>query len=288
MKISSLFTKKKPLLSFEFFPPKKPESEHILDETVHALKRFNPDFVSVTYGAGGSTQSQSIDWTFRIKELYGLNVMMHLTCIASKSDDISSIIDRLRNEGVDNIMALRGDPPSDLSEDEIYKDFRYAYQLVKTLRREDSFCLGVAGYPEGHPESPSREKDLEYLKLKVDTGAHFVVTQLFFHNDYYYDFIDRAEKMGIHVPIIPGIMPIVNISQIQRFAEMCGATVPEGIVNAMTGKSEGDMMKIGVEYAVEQCRELLRFGVPGLHFYTLNRNMATEKIMKEIGGEMSL
>jgi len=288
MKISSLFAKKKPLLSFEFFPPKKPESEHILDETVQALKRFNPDFVSVTYGAGGSTQSKSIDWTFRIKEVYGLNVMMHLTCIASRTDDISSITERLRKEGIDNIMALRGDPPPDIPEEEIYKDFHYAYQLVKTLRGADSFCLGVAGYPEGHPESPSLEKDLEYLKLKVDSGAHFIVTQLFFNNDYYYDFIDRAGKIGINVPIIPGIMPIVNISQIQRFAEMCGASVPDDIVKTMTGKSESDMMKIGVEYAVVQCRELLRFGVPGLHFYTLNRNMATEKIVREIGEEMSV
>jgi methylenetetrahydrofolate reductase (NADPH) len=286
IKIADLFGGNHPLLSFEFFPPKKPESEHILHDTVNALRRFNPDFVSVTYGAGGSTRSKSIDWTFRIREIYGQTVMMHLTCIASMRKDIDNIVERLTAEGVKNIMALRGDPPIDLPPDEIKKEYQYAYQLVRSLREHDDFCIGVAGYPEGHTEAPSLDKDIEYLKLKVDSGAEFIVTQLFFHNGYFYDFMDRAAKAGINVPIIPGIMPIVNITQIQKFAQMCGATVPGIIVEKMQDKSLNEMVDIGVEYAIRQCSELLDFGVPGLHFYTLNRNIAAERILDEIKPEL--
>lgn len=282
MKISELFTKNRPLLSFEFFPPKSLESENILDETVSVLRRFRPDFVSVTYGAGGSTRVKTVDWTLRIKEKYRLNVMMHLTCIASSMTDIREIIKRLKRDEVRNILALRGDPPIDFPPAEMKHDFQYAYQLVEFLREIDAFSIGVAGYPEGHIEAPSIERDMEHLKMKIDAGADFVITQLFFENSYFYEFINRAAQQRIGVPIIAGLMPIVNIKQVKKFTDMCGATVPDRIMADMQDKNSGDMLKTGVEYAILQCRELLDFGVDGLHFYTLNRNMATEQILTEI------
>lgn len=286
MKIIDLFKENKTLLSFEFFPPKSPESEDILDETVSILKGFAPDFVSVTYGAGGTTRVKTVDWTFRIKEKYQLNVMMHLTCIASSRGDIDDICAKLKQKKVENILALRGDTPKEYPRDKIKDDFQYAYQLVDYLRNVDEFSIGVAGYPEGHIECSSVEKDMEYLKMKVDAGADFIITQLFFDNSYFYDFMNRAVRDGISVPIIPGLMPIVNINQVKKFTDMCGATVPETIMERMRDRDEADMLNIGVEFAVYQCLELLDFGVAGLHFYTLNRNKATEMVLKEIGGKI--
>jgi methylenetetrahydrofolate reductase (NADPH) len=287
LKIDKILGKKRPLLSFEFFPPKKPESEYILHETVEVLSRFSPDFVSVTYGAGGSTRDNTLRWTLDIKEKYGLDVMMHLTCIASSRSDIQEIAITLKEYGISNILALRGDPPKDLPADMLKDDFHFAFELVKYLRELNGFSVGVAGHPEGHLEAPSLEKDVEYLKKKVDAGASFVITQLFFDNRYFFDFMDRALAAGVTVPIIPGIMPIVDIGQVQKFTQMCGATVPDPIVRDMDGQDPDDMMKIGVDYAVRQCRQLLDSGVAGLHFYTLNRNQAMERILEEIGGDFS-
>ena len=275
--------RKQPLLSFEFFPPKKPESEHILHETVEVLSRFSPDFISVTYGAGGSTRDNTLRWTLDIKENYGLDVMMHLTCIASSRADIQVIVTILKEKGIKNILALRGDPPQDIPDDMLKDDFQYAFELVEYLQDLDGFSIGVAGYPEGHLETPSLERDIEYLKQKVDAGADFVITQLFFDNRYFFDFMDRILKAGIKVPIIPGIMPIVNLRQVQKFTQMCGASVPDTIVGAMDARSHDDMMKIGVDYAVRQCRQLLEAGVAGLHFYTLNHNQATELVLEQVG-----
>lgn len=287
MKIDNILGQKHPLLSFEFFPPKKPESEHILHETVDILSRFSPDFVSITYGAGGSTRDNTLRWTLDIKKEYGLDVMMHLTCLASSRADIQDIVTQLKDNDVRNILALRGDPPQDLPAGTIKDDFHYAFELVEYLRDLNGFSIGVAGYPEGHLEAPSLEKDIEYLKKKVDAGAEFVITQLFFDNRYFFDFIDRALGAGIEVPIIPGIMPIVNLGQVQKFTQMCGATVPGPIVLEMDGRDTDDMMKIGVQYAVHQCRQLLDSRVAGLHFYTLNRNHATERILEEVGSDFS-
>jgi len=287
LKIDEILGQSRPLLSFEFFPPKKPESEHILHETVEVLSRFSPDFVSVTYGAGGSTRDSTLRWTLDIKEKHGLDVMMHLTCIASSRADIQGIATTLKEYGIKNILALRGDPPQDLPTEMIKDDFHFAYELVKYLRELDEFSVGVAGYPEGHLEAPSLEKDVEYLKKKVDAGAGFVITQLFFDNRYFFDFMDRALAAGVSVPIIPGIMPIVNLGQVQKFTQMCGATVPDPIVRDMDDRDTDDMMKVGVDYAIHQCRQLLDSGVAGLHFYTLNRNQATERILEEVGDDFS-
>lgn len=287
MSIDRILTQDRPLLSFEFFPPKKPESEHLLHETVEVLSRFSPDFVSITYGAGGSTRDNTLRWTLGIKEKYDLDVMMHLTCIATSRADIQAIVEILKEHGIMNILALRGDPPRDLPTEMIKDDFHFAYELVEYLRELDGFSIGVAGYPEGHLEAPSLEKDIEYLKRKVDAGAGFVITQVFFDNRYFFDFRERARAAGVTVPIIPGIMPIVNLGQVQKFTQMCGATVPASVVEDMEGRDEEDMLKVGVDYAVDQCRQLLDAKVAGLHFYTLNRNHATERILEKIGGSFS-
>lgn len=283
MKIREIFLKGRPLLSFEFFPPKKVENEHILEETVGHLKKYSPDFVSITYGAGGSTRAKTLEWTLRLKDVHGLNVMMHLTCVGSTRSEIDSIVARLTQEGVDNILALRGDPPRESGSENPWKDFRYAFELVRHIKKKGDFCIGVAGYPEGHIESPSLEKDTEYLKMKVDEGADFIITQLFFDNSFYFRFRERAERAGITVPILPGIMPIINLGQVTRFTEMCGASVPQSLIREMEGLSPEDTLKKGVDFAIAQCEELIREGAPGIHFYTLNRNRATEMILEELG-----
>lgn len=283
MKIGNILKQGRRLLSFEFFPPKNLESEHVLHETVAVLKRFEPDFVSVTYGAGGSTRDRTLQWTIDIKEKYGLDVMMHLTCLASAREDIDSVVEALGKSGIENVLALRGDPPKDLPPEQFKDDFSYAHELVRYLEKLDRYSIGVAGYPEGHQEAPSLEADIEFLKQKTDAGADFIITQIFFDNSYFFDFADRAAAAGIHTPIIPGIMPIVNLGQVQRFTQMCGATVPERIVKRMEGKGSEEMMQIGIEFAVEQCRELIEGGVAGLHFYTLNRNQSTEMVLDQIG-----
>ena len=190
MRIGDILKQDRRLLSFEFFPPRNPESEHILHDTVAALKRFHPDFVSVTYGAGGSTRDRTLQWTIDIKEKYGLDVMMHLTCLASAREDIDSVVEILERSGIENVLALRGDPPKDLPPEEFKDDFSFAYELVQYLDELDRYSIGVAGYPEGHLEAPSLDADIEYLRQKVDAGADFVITQIFFDNAYFFDFIN--------------------------------------------------------------------------------------------------
>ena len=215
----------------------------------------------------------------------GFNVVAHLTCVSSTKDKLRETLLILKREGIENILALRGDIPSDPDFRFPEDGFRYAYQLVEFIHRNNGFCVGVAGYPEGHPEAPSLEKDVEYLKLKVDKGADFVVTQLFFKNEYYFNFVELARSKGVEVPIIPGILPVTSYNQIVRFTQLCGATIPEElmkIVEKYKDKPE-DLKKAGIEYTVRQCRELLDAGVRYLHFYTLNRFPATEFILSALG-----
>jgi methylenetetrahydrofolate reductase (NADPH) len=283
LKIGEMINSNRPMLSFEFFPPKTSESEHVLHETVGALRRFNPDFVSVTYGAGGTTRDRTLHWTLDIRDRYDLDVMMHLTCIGSSKTEIEDVVNVLKTTGIRNVLALRGDSPENLPSGEIKNDFRYAFELVEYLKESNGFSIGVAGYPEGHLEAPSMDQDIIYLKKKVDAGAEFIITQLFFDNRYFFDFVEKTIAAGINVPIIPGIMPIINLGQVQRFTSMCGATVPARLVTRMTGKNPSDTLQIGVDYAVSQCTELLDSGAMGLHFYTLNRNQSTEMILDRIG-----
>jgi methylenetetrahydrofolate reductase (NADPH) len=283
MKISELLKGEAPVFSFEFFPPKTPQGVEHLFETVENLKSLSPSFVSVTYGAGGSTHELTVDLVSRIKNDLNIEAMAHLTCIGAGQDEIHQILERLKRCCIDNVLALRGDPPN--GQGTFLKPengFAYASELVAYLRKHFHFSLGGACYPEGHIECPDLVKDLEHLKRKVDSGLDFVITQLFFDNQYFFDFIERADRAGIRIPIIPGIMPITNVNQVKRFTRMCGASIPESLLlelESVDGDGEA-VMKIGVRHAVEQCRDLLQQGVPGIHFYTLNKSSATQAILE--------
>jgi len=274
-------------VSFEFFPPKTPEGERQLFETIEHLRRLKPTFVSVTYGAGGSTRDRTRNIVKRIHEETELTVMAHLTCIAHTKEELIDILKDYRDIGIENILALRGDVPHDKP------DFRppegacrYAVDLVRLIRSEfgDHFSVGVASYPEGHPESPNMEWEVRFFKEKVSAGADFSITQMFFDNSYYYEFLELCSKAGIDIPIIPGIMPITNFKQIKKFASMCGATIPQSLIDRMepVENDPKEVAKIGVEFAIKQCEDLLHNGVPGLHFYTLNRSKATLEIYEAI------
>ncbi|AEA34386.1 methylenetetrahydrofolate reductase [NAD(P)H] [Hippea maritima] len=278
MKISEILNRKAMTISFEFFPPKKVENEQTLFNTINVLKDYSPDFVSITYGAGGSTKDKTVEWTLRMKNEYSLNPMMHLTCVASTKESVDKVAEILELNGIDNILALRGDLPEGFEVKSM--DFKYAYQLVGYLKDKWNFSIGVAGYPEGHPESSSLDKDIEYLKMKVDAGGEFVITQLFFDNGKFFNFLDRVEKFHIEIPVLAGVMPILSLSQMRRFVGMCGATIPSELISRLEGKTKEDMYKIGVEYAINQCRELIDSKVRGLHFYTLNKYNATKDILE--------
>jgi len=283
MKISEFYKKKEPTISFEFFPPKTPEGERKLFQTVADLKSLHPSFVSVTYGAMGNTQTNTLRIVEEIKHKIGLEVAAHLTCVAHSRGEIERILAALQEKKIENIVALRGDPPQGETQFKAPPEgFHYASELVRFIRQHPrfgkAFDLSVAGYPEGHPECKDKQKDLEYLKRKVDEGADGVVTQLFFNNDRYFDFVARARKTGIKVPIVPGIMPITHGPQIEKFSRMCGAQIPQEIHEARFGEDQISITKFGIEYATRQCRELLLGGAPGLHFYTLNQSLATRQI----------
>jgi methylenetetrahydrofolate reductase (NADPH) len=289
MKISEYYSKKKHTISFEFFPPKTAEGEKKLFQTVAELKNLAPSFVSVTYGAMGNTQANTLRIVEEIKYWIGLEVAAHLTCVAHNRSEIEMILTMLHEKGIQNIVALRGDPPQGETKFTPPRNgFRYAAELVRFIRRHpkfgSAFSLSVAGYPEGHPECKDKQKDLEHLKRKVDEGADVVVTQLFFDNHYYFDFVNRARKIGITVPIVPGIMPVTHGPQIEKFSKMCGAEIPSTIHEAITrfGEDQAAITAFGIEYATRQCEELLRNGVPGLHFYTLNQSLATRQIFTNL------
>ena len=280
MKISEILKEKNRTISFEFFPPKKIENEQTLFNTIEILKDYKPDFVSITYGAGGSTKDKTLEWTLKLKNEYSLNPMMHLTCVTSTKSSIDGIADALLKGNIDNILALRGDLPQGVKDNKM--EFKYAYQLVEYLKTKGKFSIGVAGYPEGHPESKTLEEDIEHLKMKIDAGGQFIITQLFFDNAHFFSFLDRLEKHKIDAPVLAGIMPVLNISQMQRFVDMCQASIPKKLSENLSGKSKEDMYKIGVEYAITQCEELIENGVKGLHFYTLNKYNATKDILEAL------
>lgn len=281
MKICNKFGVKDRLLSFEFFPPKRVENEHILFETLEDLVPYNPDFVSITYGAGGSTKDKTLEWTLRIKNNYNLDVMMHLTCITSDRDEVNELLDTLKNHGIENILALRGDIPKDGQIYHISRDFKYASDLVEFIKPK-GFCIGVAGYPEGHLEAKSIEDDILHLKRKIDAGGDFIITQLFFDNSLFYRYLELLNKNGIDKPVLAGIMPITSLGQIEKFRAMCGVYIPEDFEKGIAGKSDDYVFKAGVEYATRQCDDLIKHGVKGLHFYTLNKSEATKLILDNL------
>jgi methylenetetrahydrofolate reductase (NADPH) len=282
MKIKDILQEGQPVFSFEFFPPKNDEGFTQLYNTMENLRARNPGYVSVTYGAGGSTRSKTLELVSRLKHKLGIESMAHLTCVGHSADEIRGILDILRDDKIDNILALRGDPPQgETAFVKTENGFGFANELVEFIKKDYSFCIGVAGYPEGHTECPDKIRDLENLKRKVNAGADFIVTQLFFDNEHYFNFLQAAESIGIKIPIIPGIMPIINFKQIKRFTEMCGATIPKALF-AQLEKHQEDadaIKKIGMEHSLSQCQELLSNGAPGIHFYTMNRSNATVAIL---------
>ena len=273
--ISELLSTKRTVRSLEFFPPKDDAGVEALRQTATALKRIAPDFVSVTYGAGGSTRERTAQVSRLLREEIGFTVMPHLTCVGHTRDELNGVADQLHAGGYRNIMTLRGDPPKGETEFVPYKDgLRYASDLVALLKaRHADFCLGVGGYPEKHPEAPSAEIDLDNLKRKVDAGTSFITTQLFFDNAVYYRFVDQCRARGITVPIVPGIMPVLSLKQIRRFTEMCGATLPEKLIKRLEAAGEAPEIveTVGNEWAITQIRDLLARGAPGYHLYIMNR-----------------
>jgi methylenetetrahydrofolate reductase (NADPH) len=285
MRIDQILGKGKPAVSFEFFPPKSEAGFAQLYQVIDELRPLQPSYVSVTYGAGGSTRQKTVQLVERIQREIGIRSMAHLTCVGHTANEIGDILDELWNGGIRNVLALRGDPQQGQSTFVPTEGgFQYADQLVGYVRSRHEFAIGVAGYPEGHPQCLNLTRDMENLKRKVDSGADFIITQLFFDNADFYRWRDRARVMGIKVPIIAGIMPILNVGQIKRFVSMCGAKIPQPLLLKLEGleSSPDAVAAAGVEYATRQCQDLLFHGVDGVHFYTLNKSKATVQICKAL------
>jgi len=287
MRIVDLFGGKDPVISFEFFPPKTEEGVDALYDTVKALRPCRPSFVSVTYGAGGSTRDRTLDLVARIQRELGITTMAHLTCVGSTKDEIRQTLQRLHDSGIRNVLALRGDPPKGETEFQATEGgFRYATELVEFIRELDlDFCIGAACYPEGHVETPDLEADLRHLVEKVDAGADFLVSQLFFDNADYRAFVSRARSAGVQIPIVPGLMPVTNAAQVERFTKMCGSRIPQELYRRLriVANDPSAVVATGVQWAVDQGRDLLELGAPGLHFYTLNRSSATLAVHAALG-----
>ena len=282
MRISDVLRSGRPCFSFEFFPPKTDEGARTLFSTIEALRPLDPAFVSLTYGAGGSTRTRTVDLAKRIQSEIGLTVMSHITCAGSTREELVAIFSDLRQAGVENVLALRGDAPKDGSAPT--GELHFATDLVGLLRDEFDFSIGGACYPEVHPEAADAATDLVHLAEKVARGAEFLVSQLFFDNDRYFAFVERARAAGITVPIVPGIMPITDYRQIARFTAMCGATIPASLRAALEDRIDEPeaVAELGVAYATLQCVDLLERGAPGIHFYTLNKSPATRAVVSAI------
>ncbi len=287
MGIAELYDQSDPVVSFEFFPPKTDAGYRSLFRTIQELKQLSPGFVSVTMGAGGSTRTKTLDITIEITREIGLVTMCHLPCTGFRPDEVGSILDQLEAGGVRNVLALRGDPPADDPDFVSPSDgFQYANELVEYIADRGDFSIGAACCPEVHPEAPDAATDLANLKRKVDAGTNFLVSQLFFDNSKFFDFVERARSTGITVPIVPGIMPIATVAGIRRMAGMNGTAFPpelEAELQRVDGNEEATYA-LGVRWATSQCEELLAAGVSGIHFYTLNRSPATREIFQSLFG----
>ena len=285
MRIDEILEERRPVFSFEFFPPKTEEGERNLWNALEELKRDEPAFVSVTYGAGGSTRDRTIGIVKRIKSEVGLEAMAHFTCVGSTVEELRGTLDEMAAAGVENVLALRGDPPE--GETEWVKTeggLAYSTELAELIAADYDFSIGAACFPEVHPEATDLESDLSFLKRKVEAGARFLITQLFFDNELYFDFVREARAVGIDVPIVPGIIPVTGYAQIKRFTERCGASIPERYERELAARADDpDAVKdLGVAYATLQCSDLLARGAPGIHFYTLNRSPATRAILSAL------
>lgn len=286
MKVIDLINKDELALSFEFFPPKTPEAEQHLYEVIGELKKFHPDFVSITYGAMGGNREKTFYWAKKIKNEFSIEPIAHLTCIAATKAQIQEQIEELWRLGVINILALRGDKPEGQTDFVPPKDgFRYAKDLVSFIKAANpKICIGAAGYPEKHYESPDIPTDIKYLKEKVDAGAEYIISQLFFDNKYFFDFVERCRKAGINVPIIPGIMPITSVKQIKKMTTICKAKIPGNLLAQLEkyGEDHNAVEKIGIEQSVKQCEELIKANVPGLHFFVMNQSGPISSIVRQL------
>ena len=291
MRLKDIFRLHKPAISIEFFPPRNEEGDLILAKRVEQLKVLEPAFCSITYGAGGSTRERTLAWARRLKHDFGLETMCHLTCVGHSRDELRRILEQLHADGIENLMALRGDPPKGQVDWTPHPDgFAHAIELVRLARSIADFGIGVAGFPEVHPEATSPEDDLRYLKEKVDAGADTVITQLFFDNADYWRFVDAARAIGISVPIIPGIMPFRSAAQLEKFTTIYARTyagparVPEQLRERLAAAQQdpAQVAQLGIVYATEQCRQLLEHGAPGIHFYCLNESDSVSEILRNL------
>lgn len=286
MKIIELFQIDRPVLSLEVFPPRNDYPLESVFKTLDDLKLLQPDYISVTYGAGGSSRGRTVEIASRIKNEYGIEALAHLTCVSHTRSEVNAVLDELRAQGIENILALRGDLPQNSEGFDINKqEYRYAVELIRDIKSRGDFGIGAAAHPEGHPECQRLHEDLVRLKEKVDRGVDFLNTQLFFDNRIYYDFLDKARRIGINCHIIPGILPVLNARQIRRVIYLCGASIPAKLL-ILVDKYDNDpegMAKAGIEYASQQIQELLDNGVPGVHLYTMNRAQQITQIVKNVG-----
>ncbi|MCA9060831.1 MAG: methylenetetrahydrofolate reductase [NAD(P)H] [Planctomycetaceae bacterium] len=286
MRLSEFFQTRRFVLSIEIFPPKTEEGDAALLRHLEQLMEYDPAFVSCTYGAGGSTQDRTLGWCRKIDQILNRTAMAHFTCVGAAREELVTWLAQAAAEGIHNIMALRGDPPAGQAEfRQVEGGLKYANELVELIREhQPQFGIGVAGYPEKHLEAPSPDVDLVNLKRKVDAGADAVFTQLFFLNDSFFRFRDQCDKLGIQIPIVPGIMPITDFARIKRITSMCGTLFPDDLAAQLEAvKDDADaQFQVGVDYAIRQCEELRNAGVPGMHFYALNRSDACRRILDAI------
>ncbi|HWN96905.1 MAG TPA: methylenetetrahydrofolate reductase [NAD(P)H] [Methylomirabilota bacterium] len=279
---------KAPVISFEFFPPKTDEGDrNLLEKTIPALMKLKPDFCSVTYGAGGSTRDKTLNIVESIQRQHGLTAMSHLTCVNSTKEQLGEVLLDARRRGIKNILALRGDPPNGMGEfQKTPGGFEFSHELVAFIKEIGGFGIGTAGFPEGHIAcKEGKIVDWQRLKQKIDAGADFVITQLFFDNRDFFEFRDHLTKLGVKVPLVPGMLPILSASQIKKFTMLCGAQIPTPMMSRLEqiGNDDAATMAYGIDYATKQCEELLREGVEGLHFYTLNKVHSTTEVVKNLG-----
>ena len=285
MRIDELLAGAAPVFSFEFFPPKTPQGERNLYAALADLRPLDPAFVSVTYGAGGGTREKTLEIVKRLKDEWGLEAMAHFTCVGATVPELRATLDEIRDAGIDNVLALRGDPPAGQEQwTQTEGGLEHSRELVELIAADYPFAIGAACFPETHIHATSAEDDLRYLGEKVGAGVDFLITQLFFDNACYFDFVARARAAGIAAPIVPGIMPITRVGQVEKMAATCGSAIPEGLSEQLHARQDDAeaVLDFGVAYATLQCAELLAAGAPGIHFYTLNRSPATRAILRAL------
>jgi methylenetetrahydrofolate reductase (NADPH) len=285
VKLADLYARPGLTLSVEFFPPKTEKGEENLFSEIEIIKRLNPGFCSVTYGAGGSTREKTVELVEAIHNHCGLDVMCHLTVVGQSKAEARAILQRLKEKGIENLLALGGDPPQGMADWRPHPDgFHHAIELVREAAVLDCFSVAVAGFPECHPRAASREVDLRFLKEKVDAGACAVITQLFFDNEDYFRFVEDLRKLGVKVPIVPGVLPILSVPQLRRFTALCGSKIPAKLEKELVRVENDDdgAVQLGIDYASKLCEELIRFGVAGLHFYSLNKSYSVQAICRNL------